>query len=277
MQRVILWLVLILGLGSWIYNIGAISRVSFLTIKNVNVQGVGSAMVAKIQTATLKALDGAYGHYISKDNILFYPRNAIAAAIYSVDPQADSVHISRDGFQGLSITVEEKKPAALACTNLPDFNGDDINMSSDDSCYFVDAKGMLYDQAPTFSGNVYNRYYVPDIMDTASSSDDATGLYATSTLQFTALQNLYSSLGDAGITIDALLIKPGGEYEVYARNPDKSTVVIYLNDLRPIQEQLSNLVSFWDKMTDDARIKNQTLKFDYVDVRYGSNVFYRTI
>ena len=36
-----------------------------------------------------------------------------------------------------------------------------------------------------------------------------------------------------------------------------------------------NLISFWNYMITNTRATKKTISFDYIDVRYGTNVFYR--
>jgi hypothetical protein len=38
---------------------------------------------------------------------------------------------------------------------------------------------------------------------------------------------------------------------------------------------LANLLSFWTTMNSPSRTKAATTTFDYIDVRYGANVFYK--
>ena len=62
---------------------------------------------------------------------------------------------------------------------------------------------------------------------------------------------------------------------MYILNPDKSIAIVYLNDSRSLSDELSNLLSFWTYMVVNPRVTKTPPSFDYIDVRYGTNVFYR--
>jgi len=80
-----------------------------------------------------------------------------------------------------------------------------------------------------------------------------------------------TALRTIGISPDGLLIKEGGEYELYA-----STTVIYFNDTGSISGELNNLAAFWTNMTSTARTSGKpSPSFDYIDLRYGNNVVYK--
>ena len=103
------------------------------------------------------------------------------------------------------------------------------------------------------------------------------GSLATSTAEFGLIQRIYRAIEDAHIVPEAMLMKGGGEYELYVHNPDvaSSTAVIYFNTVAPIEDQIANLISFWDHTLEVARTKKQQIEFDYIDVRYSPNVYHR--
>jgi len=110
----------------------------------------------------------------------------------------------------------------------------------------------------------FDVYYAPDF------SGNPIGSYATSTAEFAALHSFYDGARTLGISPDGLLIKEGGEYELYA-----STTVIYFNDAGSVSGELNNLAAFWTNMTATARTKGKQVSFDYIDLRYGNNVVYK--
>ena len=104
-----------------------------------------------------------------------------------------------------------------------------------------------------------------------SASTDFTGALATSTSEFTGLENFYDGALATGISVDGILIKDAGEYELYA-----SSTVIYFNDKEDLSNEITNLSAFWRHMTTPNNTKKPVI-FDYIDLRYGPNVFYKII
>jgi cell division septal protein FtsQ len=245
---------------AWTLTLSSLSGFGFLTIDTVKVNGADADINGPIQAAAMKALQGDYFGIFSKSNTIIFPRGAVAAAVRGTSERIENVSVTRDGLRSLVVNVQEKSPAALVCANLPDWNNGALVFDQSDDCYFADAGGMLYDHAPSFSGRVYNRYYMPDIG----------GASSTSASEFESLQRLYDSARAQRLDVQAMLIHGDGEYELYVSN-----TVVYFNNHTSLEDQLSNLISFWSNMTSKARAKGQSVQFDSIDVRYGSNVFYR--
>ncbi len=264
-------------LAAVIFLLSSLSRLSVLTITGVNVIGADPDLTASLQASVFDAIKGNYVGLFPKANSILFSKSDVENAVKNASPRIDAVKTTRSGLTGLNITVTEKTPSALVCLNFPDFSGTTLSLSSDDDCYFADKDGLIFEKAPSFTGHIYNRYYIPSLADSGSSTDAILGTYATSTMEFTSLQVFYNGINNAHINADAILMKENGEYELYANNTDNDTVVIYFNDARPFSEELVNLVSFWNKMADEAKQARTTARFEYIDVRYGSNVFYRKL
>jgi hypothetical protein len=271
----------VVSLALVVYCASAISSMESFQITAVSVDGVETDGEADaLRASALESLQGAYLGIFSRANTLVYPKKTIGARITEEHPWVGAVSVSREGAHTIKLAVTEKESSALVCLTFPDFNGNDLSLEDPGSCYFADEAGFIFRKAPSFSGNVYRRYYMPDLGADASTTDAVVGTIATSSISFEALQKFYQSISEQGILVDAILVKPEGEYELYARNPAEdttsaSTVVVYFNDSSPLDEQATNLVSFLRHATDQARAKKQSVRYDSIDIRYGSNVFYR--
>ena len=266
----------------WMYVISKVTYLNTFTIQTVKVVGADADITPNLSAAALESLQGDYLGIFSKANTFLYAKSRIAAAIKALSPRIDEVSVSREGWTGLNVSVSEKSPAALACTNLPNFNSDPNDTGK---CYFVDSSGMLYVAAPSLSGNVYNNYFVPDLDDNSVDADDSGKYLATSTT-FKELQQFYDGVRKSNISPLGILLKGGGEYELYIANPHieqsadatstpVDTAVIYFNERNDFDNELANLVSFWSHMSATAGAKKVPPAFDTIDLRYGSNVFYR--
>ncbi len=271
------------ALASWIFVFYSVSFLPSLELTSVHVYGAEADITPLLRAAAYRSIQGSYFGLFSKANAFMYPENSIVAAVGAAAPRINSVTVKREGLHDLTIAVSEKNPAAVACVGLPNFDNNGVLLPDDPSqadtaCYFTDDSGFMFRKTTLAIPDTYIRYYMPVI------SDDPIGHYATSTETFRALQEFVKSARTNGIAAEALLIKPAGEYELYARNPGGknlaapvATAVIYLNDSAGFPTELSNLSAFWNNMIAGARIKDAPLNFEYIDVRYGSNVFYRLI
>lgn len=250
------------GIASW----------SAFTVTSVQISGVDAAETQAFHDTTMEALAGSYLGMFPRDNSLIYPRAGVRAALQNAYKKVQSVDVRRADRHTLIISIHEKVPSALVCATLPDFDGNDLKLDDPGSCYFTEASGVLFEQAPSFSGTVYNRYYMPELVPTI-------GAPATSTKEFSIIQQVYTAIKQHAITVDAMLMKGAGEYELYIRNPDmsSSTAVMYFNTISPVTEQVSNFISFWDHTLSEAHTKKQSVEFDYIDVRYSPNVYHRFV
>ncbi len=273
-------------IAAFFYTLSAVSSMDVFAINNVRISGIDdSGVVESMHASVLESLQGKSLHLFSNSNTILFPRRDISQMVKDKYPEVESVTLDRDGTHTLNVNIKEKDPSALVCTTLPDFNGNELSLSDSSSCYFADDTGFIFKKAPSFSGRVYHRYYVPDLsganLDStsvdATSTEGVIGLYATSTIEFSKVQKFYEGLQQNNIIADAVLSKGGGEYELYVRNPfmSSSTAVVYFNTTSSSTEQLSNLISFWSHTVNTARTKKSKIGFDYIDVRYGDNVFYR--
>ncbi len=254
---------------------------SVLTLTNVQVSGVDQKKVVAIHDIVIQSLLGKYIGLFSRANYFIYPRDHIKQLIKDAYFEIDEVDITRADWHTVTVSVHEKTPLALVCATLPDFNGNELSLNDPGTCYFVDGSGVIFKKAPSFSGTVYNRYYIPDLSSgdntDTSSSTALIGTYATSTDEFHIIQQLYATIKQNNIIADAMLMKGGGEYELYIRNPNtsSSTAVVYFDTISSTTEQLSNFISFWNHTLVTARAKNESVEFDYIDVRYSPNVYHR--
>ena len=258
-----------------------ISKLSFWTITNVQVSGIEQEKAPAIREATLVAVNGSYLGLFSRANAFVYPRRSLERTLMQSYTEAQRVSIHRSGLHTLIIDIEERKPAALICTTLPDFNGNELSLDDPGSCYFADENGLIFKKAPSFSGAVYHRYYIPGLAEKAeaSSTQGIVAEMATTTDEFRLVQGVYDTLQRNTLVTDALLMKDNGEYEAYVRNPgaSSSTVVVYFNTITSPATQISNLISFWKHSVDTARTLKKVPEFESIDVRYGANVFYRSV
>lgn len=270
---------------AWVFVLSRLSWLGAFEIANVQVYGADPEIVPALRAAALSELEGSYLGLFARANAALYPKGAIAAAVMSAAPRVLGVDIHHAGVRGLTVTVSERAPAAVVCAELPDFSSDP---AEDSNCYLADADGLIFEGASTSSQAVASRYYVPSLADsdpTDGSAPSVVGAYATSTDEFARLQSFSDGVRAAGLKTAGILMKDGGEYELYVENPGAGAAtstdsgadiaVVYFNDAASFAGELSDLVAFWNKEASQGRAAGKTPRFESIDLRYGSNVFYR--
>ncbi len=239
-----------------------ILRIPFFQISNVVVRGNTAVNTVELQNIALNQLKGNYALVIPKSNFIFYPKSSIEDAIYSSFPKIDRQNIELDGINSIHIDVTERAPSILVCDGYSDDG-------SDESCYFADSLGFVYEKSPIFSENVYFKYF----MNTSSSSV-AIGSVFLNKDRFAKLQQFISELNSTIIDATGLLIGDDGSYELYIKNPDGSSGVVYFDDRTPLENTKSNLLVFWQNALDKKIGLTHMPSFEYVNLRFGKNIFY---
>lgn len=266
-----------------IWGITFIVNLKSINISSAEVYGIDTETTKLIRQKVNETIEGKYLWLFAKSNIFLYPKDKIAAAVQALTPRIEQVTVSLKDHDILAITVKEKVGQAIICNGLPDFIENIINLEKSEGCYFADQNGVIFSEAPVFSGSAYKRYYVPDI-DVASTTQNLIGSQIIDSVKFKKIETFYDAVRQARITAQAILIKPDGEYELYINNPVQmgdnaedisSTAVVYLDSKSSFEDQLANLVSFWTNQLSVGRSSGKMPVFDSIDVRYGSNVFYR--
>lgn len=286
-KKIITAILAVLTVFVWTYALSSFTYVSFLNISKIKIEGADKDIENSLVAAASMPLENDYWGLFSGSNTLLYPKSRIKSAVLAASERVERVDIKRNGLTGLTVSVKEKDPAALICASLPVFNSGDSDDT--DRCYFADPTGVIYMKAGIFSTKMFNSYFIPDVENDAPGGV-AVGKTAVASTTFRALQSFYESVRSNNMSPMGVLIKNGGEYELYIENPGKSldgsdlenststpvdTTVVYFNEMNGLQNELSNFISFWSHMVNGARNKKAQINFETIDLRYGSNVFYR--
>ncbi len=249
-----------------IFCISKITYLDVLQIKDIAVVGTRDQIASDIKERTSKLLNGSYLGLFSKANLFLYPRSQLSASVENIAPEIQSISISRNGLRGLKINVVPKQVSAKVCAGLPEpsfIDGTDLEPVN---CYLVDWSGKIFGPSSLASSSRNtNVYFIPDLDIASTSTDVLLNRYATSSSEFNDLQQFYNQSRESELDPKFILVKDNGEYEMYAKD-----TIIYFNNQSPLLSQLQNLILFYNRMKQD-----QVILFEYIDVRFGSNVFYR--
>ncbi len=240
-----------------IFVISWFVRLPTFVINSIQINGADSDIAPLLQIAADKTLEGNYMGIFSRRSIITYPRSALVKNLMNLSPRIDSVIVHADGLHQILIAVIEKTPSAIACPELPDFDNHSLT-----GCYLVDKNGFAFQNVPDSYPQTFDHFYAPAAI---------LGSFIASSTRFSQLQNAYDIVSQNGINVQGILIKPDYEYEMYVKGKSDMTV-IYFNEVQPILKEISNLITFW---SNSAVASSSTSSLEYVDVRYGSNIFYR--
>lgn len=243
--------ILLLGAG----GIVAVLHASFLRIHSIAVIGTQTVAAAALHEYVQNEIAGSRLGIIPKDNIFFYPKDALREGLLAAYPTLQSVTLQRDTFSSISVTAIEREPQALWC-------GDALNRKS--PCLFLDAQGLAYAPAPEFSAPVYTVYYGPLQRDPASLP-----VQYLSTEQFHTLLPLVAALVRKAQSSDLLNVEVDSVGDVRLYLSDTEIRFALGDDAGKTLERFSVILTsapFFDHALSD---------FEYVDLRFGDKVYYK--
>ncbi|MCU0660281.1 MAG: FtsQ-type POTRA domain-containing protein [Candidatus Pacebacteria bacterium] len=244
-----------------------VSRLNYFAIKGIVLEEHIVTDTALIRNTVHTHLDGNYFLFIPKDNFLLYPEKAIVHDLYATFPRIKNVRVSRAYADHIAIEVEEYTPTYLWCgENLPE-------QGQAEECYFLDAKGYIFSQAPYFSGDVYFKFYGGGITNAS-----AVGAYFLDSSRIEALFDLSQSFRDLGFEPYGLFVDAKGEDTLLAaaagRAPHDYPRILFQSKTPP-DAILANLklALTTEPLASKIEFSAHTLK--YIDLRYENRVYYK--
>lgn len=172
-----------------------LSHMNFVKISEVDIRGVN----AMSRDALSEYIDGKISKnflwVFSMKNVVLYPRKKTEKSLIKDFPEIDKVDISMKGLNAISVSILERSPNAVWCTGDMPAQGD---IKQD--CYLIDERGLLFAQAPHFSGNVYSRFY--GLVD----EQNPIGSEYVGSDQYKELKTFSKNLSDAGLNISGIYL-----------------------------------------------------------------------
>ena len=229
-----------------------------VTVARVYAEGNSAIATEDLRRIVREKIAGSYFYLIPKDNILFYPRKEIQAAIAEAFPRIETVEVGKRDLTAITVSVAEKRPFALWC-------GEAYAPKDSGNCYFLDKSGGVFAKAPDFSGTVFMRYYG------GSFSAEPIGKNVLPAEEFKTFQFFLETLKREGFAVSAVAFKEDGLTEGYFDNGGK----ILFNrsqDLARVIENLKLLISSSNFAGKDASGK---FLVDYIDLQSPNKIFYK--
>lgn len=188
-----------------------------LQIKEVQVSGATVTGEEAVRAALEESLSGSYLWLVPHSNVIFYRKGHMKAELAKQFPRFSNIEVSLDGLEILSVSVSEREPSAMYCENT-------------EKCFFLDERGFIFDEAPSFSEGVYFVYS----HDPALS--EPLGQFMIPTEEFAALKQFIESLKPLGFRFlsgvisfeDISLQLSGGGVMIFKRGEDLERLTINL-------------------------------------------------
>ncbi len=117
-------------------------------LKKIEIDGVIVVDKEEVSKFVMESLNGKYLYFFPKTSILLINSKSIGEEIKRSFPRFKSVEVNRSGFNSLRINTTEYLGTYLWCEN-----------QESSQCSFMDESGIVFAEAPYFSGDAYSKIY----------------------------------------------------------------------------------------------------------------------
>ena len=226
-----------------------------LLIERTLVTGNAAVGTEDILGTVREHLAGKHLFAFPKRSVFFYPQTAIEETLLSRFPKLASANVGFYDFHTIEVRVEERNAVGVWCAGTPTASGD---------CYFLDATGYIFGEAPTFSGDAFFSYFGPVTGGPLRTSFltqeefNRTGLFLT-------------LLKGEGLYPVALLASGTSTREMFFGAARGRIIFESTQEYAALAEGLAALL--------DSEVfkgfDRSVFALDYIDLRLGEKVFYK--
>jgi hypothetical protein len=263
-KRILYSLLITLGIFLVLALLIFILRIDLFKISKVNIIGTKTLSEEELKKVVLESLQGEYLYFIPRSSFIFYSKSDIELNLKEKYKKIHSVNIVTDDLNNISINIGESIPEAIVCDGFRE-------EESKDKCYFVDRNAYVFEPITGISEGVYVKYYVNH-----TGSNIKEGATFMDVERFKELEEFIKNIKEANVSVVGILVNDSGNYEMYVKNPDQSITVVYFDDRTPFSKTSSNFLAFWQSALDNKLGIAKTPIFDYINLRFGNNIFYTT-
>ena len=241
-----------------------ISRIPKFRISTINLSGEILVSKDDVSNATKNFLSGNYIWLFPKNNFLLYPHNELEQMLKEKFQRINTISINIKNFQNLEIKITERNLNALWCDGVPS-GGEFGDAPAPEKCYFMDKNGLIFSEAPDFSGDAYFKYY-----GEVSATNTPIGTkYIASADLFKDISNFITRVQDISLHPIYLINTEAGQFTLGLLGGGK----IYIDTKDSLSKTADNLQALLGTIS--ATTTFSALNFDYIDLRFGNKLFYK--
>ena len=223
-----------------------LARIPATTIASIEVKGTSIVSADEVKKLVEEKLDGSYAYWIPYRNSLLFPKRNIENAVAVAFPPLAKITVSRNGFNALTVTTEERVATALWCDGA----------TAEEACYSIDKNGFIFASATDVTPTI--RFYG------ALSSVPIGSTYLDG--GFASLNTLVTGIASSIHRTPKAVTVDGASNDVELAFQDGEV----LKFVRTVNQQatLENIASVF---ASQSFKKNKD--FEYADFRFGDKVY----
>ena len=240
---------LIALLGGAIYLV----RAPFLRIAEVRIAGAHAVSASAIEAVVREEISGNEWLVIPRDNLLFVSASRIRERVAREFGGIADIQVSREFPKRLGITVSERDLWGVACDALP-------RGGASGRCFYLDRNGATYEEVSGVSG-----WLLPVIFLSRAVPEGPGAVPSELIALFDRSRDALGGIREELLSMAVATATPG---DVRLRVA-KGWEVWVASDREPAE---------WAKILQtllEEEIGGREGRLDYIDLRFGSKVFYK--
>lgn len=242
----------------------------YLKLEGVEIKGQKTLIATDVEAEVETYLSGKYLWLLPRSNIFLFNKDALEQKLSESFPKISDINVSVDGAETVVVTVGERSAHSLWCVNQ------EYENIFDEECYFADEGGLLYAQAPYFSGNIYLKFFIQPFADDV----EYIGTYIKTDPEFRELFVFLEELEkQLPLKIERVYFDEFEDVRIQISRlnnvvyPEKE-VFIYYNEQDKYETILRNIGITLDFKEFKDSFRQEPEKLESIDVRFDGRVFY---
>ncbi len=264
-QKILMWKwfgVIFLGIlcvGTILYGLNR----KEIQISNISVRGVHVLNPEEIKNFTASFLLVKYRIGIPRANIFFYPKRSLEQALREAFPRIETIYFKRDWWDGLALVFTEREARYVWC-------GKEVTIPREETnpCYFFDDSGDIFSEAPFYSGNLFLEFYGSLVQGEGTHPIGGTVLPEDI---FNRLRLFIPILLSSEFSPERIANLGDGDFEIHLARGGK----ILLAEKNDWAKSGQNLLLALEAEPLKTKLEKEREKLLYIDLRFGSKVYYK--
>jgi hypothetical protein len=244
-----------------------IVRLSDLQIQKVVVTGTNIVLPSAIEQKTLTELSGNYFFFIPKSSVFFYGKKELEESLRKEFPRLKDLIITTQDLQTLTLTVTEHTGMYLWCGETYDSATYDITK---EECSYVDDTGYVFDTAPSFSGNIYLKFFGGLVKNT-----QIVGEHVLPEKDFNRAVIFATGLQTLGFRISGVVVTPDTYTFLVQRDTPPYTSTIVIKSDAQVETLLAYVRAAITTEPLSSKLKKSIDSLEYLDLRFNKKVYYK--
>ncbi len=243
---------------------------SFWNIQTIEIQGASLIKKDKMETELREHISGNDLLIFSRANVLLLSSSETETFLQGTFPRIAEVRVSKRSLHTLVVTLTERTGMYLWCGDIPR-----ILASSDQACQFVDDEGVLFSEAPYFSGPVHFVIFGRKESATITTPELGTPLFTETDIA--SFMMIEKELEKHGLKAYGVFITLEETRILLSRDltPDKN--IIRLNARVPLDKALRNLFAALEVPKLKSQMEKEADRLEYLDLRFTNKVYFKFI